>query len=158
MIFVTVGTQLPFDRLIRAVDEIAPRLDGEKIIAQTNNGSYIARNIECRPYFQADEFNSLINRSRLIISHAGTGSIISALTHRKPIIVMPRRASLKEHRNEHQLATAKKMDELKFVNVAYDERELKKLVLDSDISILQYLGRSAPDKMTQSIIKFILNG
>ena len=33
MIFVTVGMQLPFDRLLQAVDEIAPRL-GKRVVAQ----------------------------------------------------------------------------------------------------------------------------
>ena len=29
MIFVTIGTQLPFDRLIKAIDELAPQIDEE---------------------------------------------------------------------------------------------------------------------------------
>jgi len=156
MIFVTVGTQLPFERLIRAVDEIAPYLKGEKIIAQTNGGNYIAQNIECKSYFTADEFNTIISQSRMIISHAGTGSIISALTHKKPIIIMPRRASLKEHRNEHQLATAKKMEELKFVNVTYNEHQLQKLILTGEVKCLQELGDKASDSLISSLKHFIL--
>lgn len=155
MIFVTVGTQLPFDRLIRAVDEIAPHLNGERIIAQTNGGKYVAKNLECRKYFAAVEFNTLISRSRLIISHAGTGSIISAMTHEKPIIIMPRHASLGEHRNDHQLATARKMDELNFVTVAYDERQLQYLILNKEIGSLQSLSDNASDRLIQSIIDFI---
>ncbi len=157
MIFVTVGTQLPFDRLIRAVDEIAPLLNGERIVAQTNGGRYIARNIECKSYFPADEFNTLIRQSRMIISHAGTGSIISVLTYKKPIIIMPRRASLGEHRNEHQLATARKMDELKFVNVAYDEHQLQKQILNSEVQCLQGLGDKASDSLILSLKHFILD-
>jgi len=156
MIFVTVGTQLPFDRLIRAVDEIAPHLNGEKVIAQTNGGEYTAVNMECKPYFGADEFNALISQSRMIISHAGTGSIISAMTHMKPIIIMPRLASLREHRNEHQMATAKKMEELRFVNVAYDEQQLQALILSSKIKCLQGLGNRAPDRLISSLRRFIL--
>ncbi len=155
MIFVTVGTQLPFDRLIRAVDEIAPHLDGEKVIAQTCGGRYVASSIECRPYIPAYEFNTLIRQSRMIISHAGTGSIISALTYKKPIIIMPRRASLGEHRNEHQLATARKMDELKFVNVAYDEQQLQNLILSNNIRSLRFLDDNAPREMIESIKNFI---
>jgi len=158
MIFVTVGTQLPFDRLICAVDEIAPLLNGERIVAQTNGGRYIARNIECKSYFSADEFNTFIRQSRMIISHAGTGSIISALTYKRPIIIMPRRASLGEHRNEHQLATARKMDELKFVNVAYDEHQLQKRILNGDVKCLQELGDNASDSLILSLKHFILDG
>ncbi len=156
MIFVTVGTQLPFDRLICAVDEIAPYLNGERIVAQTNGGKYIAKNIECKKYFSADEFDTIINQSRMIISHAGIGSIISALTNKKPIIIMPRRASLGEHRNEHQLATAKKMDELKFVNVAYDEQQLRDLILNDNIKNSHFLSDKAPCELVDSIVNFIL--
>lgn len=156
MIFVTVGTQLPFDRLIRAVDEIAPHLNGERIIAQTNGGKYVAKNLECRKYFAAVEFNTLISRSRLIISHAGTGSIISAMTHEKPIIIMPRHASLGEHRNDHQLATARKMDELNFVTVAYDEQQLRDLILNDNIKSLHFLLEKAPCELVDSIVNFIL--
>jgi len=157
MMFVTIGTQLPFDRLIRAVDEIAPLLNGERIVAQTKGGRYIARNMECKSYFSADEFNALISQARMIISHAGTGSIISALTYKKPIIIMPRRASLKEHRNEHQLATAKKMEELRFVNVAYNEQQLQDLILNNKIQCLQGLGNKASESLILSVKQFILN-
>lgn len=156
MIFITVGTQLPFDRLIRAVDEIAPYLNRERIIAQTNGGKYIPKNIECKKYFPVVEFNTLVSQSRLIISHAGTGSIISAMTHEKPIIIMPRRASLGEHRNEHQLATAQKMDELKFVNVAYDEQQLRNLILNKNIWSPQLLPDKAQTELIESIVSFIL--
>lgn len=155
MIFVTVGTQLPFDRLICAIDEIAPYLDIERIIAQTNGGRYVAKNIECKRYFSAVEFNVLINQSRLILSHAGIGSIISAMTHEKPIIIMPRRASLGEHRNEHQLATARKMDELNFVNVVYNEQQLQDFILNKNIQSLHVLGGHASNRLIQSIADFI---
>lgn len=156
MIFVTVGTQLPFDRLIRAVDEVVPCLNGERIIAQTNGGKYVAKNIECKKYFSTAEFDALISQSRLIISHAGTGIIISAMRHGKPVIIMPRRASLGEHRNEHQLATARKMDELKFVNVAYDEQQLRDFIQNKKIQSVNLLGDCASDKLIQSITDFIM--
>ena len=61
----------------------------------------------------------------MIVAHAGMGTIISAMQHQKPIIIFPRIAALGEHRNEHQMATAKKMKELGYVHVAFNEKELK---------------------------------
>ena len=55
----------------------------------------------------------------MIYAHAGMGTILSALKQDKPIIIVPRLASLKEHRNDHQIATAMRMDELGYVYVAY---------------------------------------
>lgn len=37
---------------------------------------------------------------------------------------MPRKASLREHRNDHQLTTTKKLQNLNLVNVAWNENEL----------------------------------
>ena len=59
-----------------------------------------------------------------MIAHAGMGSIITALELGKPIMVMPRRASLGEHRNDHQVATAKRFAEQGRIMVAFNEKEL----------------------------------
>jgi len=64
---------------------------------------------------------------------------------------------LGEHRNEHQLATARKMDELKFVNVAYDEHQLQKQILNSEVQCLQGLGDKASDSLILSLKHFILD-
>ncbi len=125
MIFVTIGTQEPFDRLIKIVDELAIDLK-QDIVAQVFNSSYEARNLTLIDFVNPKEFESLFKKAELIISHAGMGSIISALSIGKPIIVMPRKASLGEHRNEHQLATAKKMGEIDGVYIVRNKEELKK--------------------------------
>ena len=83
------------------------------------------------------------------------GSIISALQKRKPIIVFPRIAALGEHRNEHQMATAKKMKKLGFVYVALDEKELKKMLFSKDLHCLHELGESASSSLIQSITDYI---
>ena len=43
---------------------------------------------------------------QVVIAHDEMGSIITALEMGKPIVVMPRRAELGEHRNDHQVAAA----------------------------------------------------
>ena len=68
---------------------------------------------------------------------------------------MPRRASLGEHRNEHQLATARKMDELNFVNVVYNEQQLQDFILNKNIQSLHVLGGHASNRLIQSIADFI---
>lgn len=105
MIFVTVGTQLPFTRLIDAMDEIAGRLD-EEIIAQTGPGEGNWSNLDCRKNLEPEEFGKLFSAARVIVAHAGIGTILSARSRRKPLILLPRRFSFGEHRNDHQMATA----------------------------------------------------
>lgn len=105
MILLTVGTQLPFDRLVRAMDALAPDL-AEPVVAQIGRSSFAPRHLDARAFISPAAFAPLLAECRLIVSHAGTGSIMAALRHGKPIIIMSRRALLGEHRNDHQVATA----------------------------------------------------
>ncbi len=158
MIFVTIGTQEPFDRLIAIMDEIAGSID-EEVIAQVSNSKFVCKNMVTKDFLSPTEFDDLFFRARLIISHAGMGTIISALERNKPIVVLPRIAKLGEHRNEHQLATAKKMADLKYIHVTYDENELNEKVLELvkavDIKPLHVLGKKASDSLLSSLTDFI---
>ena len=124
MIFVTVGTQLPFDRLVRTIDEWAGRSGRPDVFAQVGPSTYRPQHIRSSPFISADEFQRRTRQAQVIIAHAGMGSIISALELGKPILVMPRRSNLGEHRNNHQVATVKHFIEQGRINVAMDEVEL----------------------------------
>jgi UDP-N-acetylglucosamine transferase subunit ALG13 len=154
MIFVTIGTQAPFDRFIKIIDEVAPLL-GEEIIAQVYKCGFEPKNIKTINFLAPDEFNKLFDKARLIVSHAGMGTILSALQKHKPIIIFPRIAALGEHRNEHQLATAQKFKELGSVYVAMNEEELKELMLRKDLTCLQEIGDWASESLIKSIEEFI---
>lgn len=154
MIFVTIGTQAPFDRFIQIIDELASEIQ-EPIIAQTYKSKYKTKNIKTIEFLPPDEFNTLFDKARLIVSHAGMGTIISALNKNKPIIIFPRIASLGEHRNDHQMATAKKMEQLKYTYAAYNAEQLKSLILTSNLQPLYKLGDFASNTLIQSIAEFI---
>jgi len=160
MIFVTIGTQEPFDRLIEVVDQIAGK-SNEKFIAQTFGGKHEVKNMEVREFLNPKEFSEIFDRARLIISHAGMGTIISSLSNKKPIVVMPRNASLKEHRNDHQMATAKEFKELQYLHVAMDEKELRSIIWDllsqKEIQPLHNLGEYASKELLGSLKEFINN-
>lgn len=125
MIFVTVGTQLPFDRLISTVDSWAASHPEATVYAQIGPGAKLAPNhIEYAEFLSPDHADELFQQAGVIVSHAGMGSILTALKYRKPIVIMPRRADLGEHRNDHQLATAEYLGKSPGVAVAWSEDEL----------------------------------
>jgi UDP-N-acetylglucosamine transferase subunit ALG13 len=124
MIFVTVGTQGQFDRLIRTVDEWAGLRGRNDVFAQTGPSDYRPNHISNKPFISPAEFRKYIESASLVVAHAGMGSIITALELGKRIIVMPRRADLGEHRSNHQLATAKRLAEQGRIVVAGDEQQL----------------------------------
>lgn len=123
MILVTVGMQLPFDRLIKAMDNLAPHL-GMPVVAQTGIGSYVPQHMEARPKISPSEFEDLMREAQLIVSHAGIGTVLTAARLGKPVLLMPHRADLGEHRNDHQLATVRGLAGRKGILIAMDENEL----------------------------------
>jgi len=127
VIFVTVGTQLPFDRLIRFIDDIAPDLT-EPVFAQTGASTYVPRNIEWAAMVSAKEFSDLMAKVSVIVAHAGIGTIISAQRDIKPLILMPRLASQNEHRNDHQVATVKSLKGRSGIYIANTQDELRALL------------------------------
>lgn len=130
MIFVTVGTQLPFDRLISAIDQWADRHDRNDVIAQTGPTGLRPARIKAVAFMDPSTFDRHFMQASLIVAHAGMGSILGALSAAKPILIMPRKATLGEHRNDHQLATANRFRNRPGIFVADDEQDLPKLLDD----------------------------
>ena len=124
-LFVSVGTQFPFDRLVRTIDAWAGDRRDAEVFAQVGPSSYVPRHIECAPFISADECRRRAEEADAVIAHAGMGSILTALELGKPIVVMPRRADLDEHRNDHQMATARSLLAMGMVIVAFDESHLR---------------------------------
>lgn len=125
MIFVTVGSQMAFDRLVAAVDHWAEsRRPGVDIFAQIGPSSYQPRALRHAHALTPAEFNAAVARADIIVAHAGMGSVLTALEMGKTLVLMPRRGDLQETRNDHQIATARWLGERPGIHVAMDETEL----------------------------------
>jgi UDP-N-acetylglucosamine transferase subunit ALG13 len=132
MILLTIGTQLPFDRLVKALDEMAPKVPHE-IFAQIGISTYKPRNMQWAVTLGPEQFETRFREAAIIVSHAGIGTILSAQKHRKPIVVVPRLARFGEHRNDHQLATANQIKDKKGVYVATEFEALEVLLNRTDL-------------------------
>ncbi len=108
MILITIGTQLPFDRLIQDMDAIAPKL-GRPVFAQIGPSKYTPKSFQYERSLHPLKMDEMIKKADIIVSHAGIGSILTAQRNGKPIIIYPRLARFGEHRNDHQLATCDKV-------------------------------------------------
>jgi UDP-N-acetylglucosamine transferase subunit ALG13 len=124
MIFVTVGAQMPFDRLIRPVDAWAGQRSGRDVFAQIGKSDLRPRNIEWTMFLDPLDCRERIANADVIITHAGMGTILTALEFGKPILVMPRRADLRETRNDHQFGTSRALARAGCISVAWNEGEL----------------------------------
>jgi UDP-N-acetylglucosamine transferase subunit ALG13 len=163
LILVTVGSQLPFCRLVRAVDAWCAANGRSDVIGQIGAigpDSYRPKHFKWDQFIAPGRFDELTTQADLIIAHAGMGSIIGALRNAKPIVIMARRASLGEHRNEHQLATASRFSGRQNVYVAEDELALPatlERVAGSSASVAA-ISPYADRKLISSLRRYILNG
>ena len=155
MIFVTVGTQLPFDRLVGTVDAWAGR-SGESVFAQIGPSTTRFENIETAPFLTPEEAAERVQQASLVVAHAGMGTIFTSLAARRPLIVLPRSAALGEHRNEHQMATARRLGERGIVTVAWDVNELRSR-LDSfeDVGVAPAIGDHAEVGLIDAVRDFL---
>lgn len=130
MIFLTVGTHEPFDRLVRAVDDWAgARGAGTQIFGQiTARAAYRPRHFTWQATLDPADFRARLASASLIVSHAGMGTILSALAAGTPVAVMPRRGHLGETRNDHQQATVLGLGTRPGLYVAADEAALGPLL------------------------------
>jgi len=158
LILLAVGTQLPFDRLVRAMDDWA-RVNGRSdVVAQIGSSTYRPHTLKAFSFLEPDAFQALQSEASLHVSHAGMGSILQAMEHGKPIIVMPRDFSRGEHRNDHQMATARRFYGTPGVHVAITDEDLRTLL--SDVGRLgggQPIPSVAPRAMTDALRRLILD-
>ncbi|MCC5787804.1 MAG: hypothetical protein JJU33_14010 [Phycisphaerales bacterium] len=124
-LFLTVGTQLSFERLTGGVDRWAGACDVRpQVSAQAGPDEHRYEHLEVEPFVSPSRFNELFEQADAVVGHAGMGTILTAMTRGKPLLIMPRKASLGEQRNDHQLATAKHFEGRPGILVAWEEEDL----------------------------------
>ncbi|MCW5722947.1 MAG: glucuronosyltransferase [Devosia sp.] len=109
MILVSVGLLLPFDRLIALMDDWAAHHADIPVMAQIGDGRYLPRHMQWQRQLEGPAFRSAVQRARLVVAHAGIGTIFDALGLGKPLVLVPRYADSREHTTDHQLHTAKRL-------------------------------------------------
>lgn len=108
-ILVTVGAQLPFERLISSINRINVAKKYE-IFAQIGEDKSEYSNIETVNFLTAKEYSDKLLWCDMVLAHAGMGTIIQCMELNKKLIVVPRLAKFGEHRNDHQLDTVSQFE------------------------------------------------
>ncbi len=130
MIFLTVGNHFQgFERLLEKVDEMAPRIPHE-IVVQKGYSKYIPKNTKYFDFVPANTAMEYVQKSDLVISHAGMGTIILCKTYGTPLIIFPRRKKYGEHVNDHQMEIARVLEERedKNIYIVYEEYQLEQKI------------------------------
>lgn len=126
MIFVILGSQkFQFNRLLEYIDELVDKqVITEKIVAQGGYSDYHAKNYTITPFFNQEDFLKNISDADIVVTHAGTGAIVTALKNRKKVIAVPRLKKYAEHVDDHQIQIVKNFVDKNFILEAHDKETL----------------------------------
>jgi UDP-N-acetylglucosamine transferase subunit ALG13 len=123
MILATIGTnEQPFDRLVRAV--AALDVD-EPMLVQYGSSKVAHGRGEWVDFLPFDELEQRARAARVVICHAGVGSIMLAQRSGHRPVVMARRHHLGEAVDDHQLVLGRRLAEAGIVTLVEDEHELR---------------------------------
>lgn len=128
VILVTVGTDHhPFDRLVQWVDTWCLRHPEVDVVVQYGTARPPARP-RGHALLTAAEFRAALARSDAVVCAGGPGAIMEARAEGIRPIVVPRRADLGEHVDDHQRAFAVFMAERGAVDLVEDAAALVALL------------------------------
>lgn len=131
MILVTLGTQdKSFIRLLETIQKaIELGYINSEVVVQEGLTDFKSSDMKIFDFMTPEEFDSLIKKADLIITHGGVGTIIAALKVNKVVIAAPRLKEFGEHTNNHQIEIIKKLDASGCILPLWDMNELPNVLI-----------------------------
>ena len=104
MIIVLLGTfPTAFKRPLIEIEKLCKKgLITEEVIVQSGHTQFDSEYLKMRPFISPDELTELYKQARVVITQAGTGSLIKGMKLNKKIIAIPRLAKYGEVVDDHQ--------------------------------------------------------
>lgn len=134
MILVTLGTQdKKFYRLLEAIEkEIKKGNIKDEVVVQAGCSSdFKSKYMKIFDLIPVDEFDNLISKCDLLITHGGVGSIIAGLKNKKTVIAVPRLKEYGEHTNNHQLEIINNFSNSGYILSLENVKKLDKVLNES---------------------------
>ena len=130
MILVVLGTQdKRFERLLNVVEQaIDQGLIKEEVKVQAGCTAYESSKMNVVDYVDMTTFEQWMKDCRLLITHGGVGTIMSALRNKKPVIACARLAKYGEHHNDHQCEIIETFYEKGYLIPLRDGQSLKEVL------------------------------
>jgi len=148
MIFVTIGTYIGFDRLVKKMDEIASNLN-EEVVMQIGNTKYEPKNSKWFKFLDNEKIDELYNKADIIIAHDGAGTLLSAISLNKPTVIVPRLKKYGECEYENKFDLAEALKNKGRIVVIYDVEQLKDAI--QKVKSLVYM----PSERDKRLISFL---
>lgn len=157
-IFLTVGSMLPFDRLVSAMDDWAAENRDAQVFAQIGETNFRPQHIDYRKMVTPDEYRQQFECADLVVSHVGMGTVITAFETAKPLVLLARRPELQEVTSNHQIATASWLNGRPGIRIVSDVSELAEAIAGSagDQGVTR-IDSGTRDLLIRAIREFIAN-
>lgn len=124
LVFVTVGTDHHrFERLMDWIDEWGAQNPGARLVVQHGTARAVHR-ADSTAFLPPERFRELVHEAAAVVCPGGPGAIMETRAAGLRPIVVPRRAHLGEHVDDHQVAFAHFLAGRDLVTLAEAEREL----------------------------------
>ena len=126
MILITLGTQkFQFNRLLKKIDQlIKDELITDEVFAQIGYSDYIPLNFKYSKFLDREEFVEKIKQAEIIVTHGGTGAIITGIKNDKKVIAIPRLNKYQEHVDDHQMQIVEMIEKMQLISAVYDIEDL----------------------------------
>ena len=130
MIFVTLGSQkFQFDRLLQKLDNLVEKgVITEEITAQIGASTYLPKHFPYVRFMDREQFAATMDGCDIVVTHGGTGVIITAVKKGKKVIAVPRLAKYGEHVDDHQLQLIEQFKEQNLICGLQDCSELEQAI------------------------------
>ncbi|MDT8858813.1 exopolysaccharide biosynthesis protein [Alkalihalobacillus sp. MEB130] len=156
MIFVVLGThELPFTRLLQEVERLQNEgVITEEVVVQVGHTPYESNSMKLIPFMSYAEMESYFDEARLVLTHAGTGSIITGVKKGKTVIAASRLEKYGEHNDDHQIEISETFSKKGHILSVVEMKDLEaKLEEAKDFTPVPF--ESGRDQMIKLIEDFI---
>lgn len=154
MILVLLGTQNnSFHRLLEEVEKcINKNILNDEVVVQGGYTKYSSNKMKILDFIPSNQFNDLLNKANLIITHGGVGSITSAIKMGKKVIAVPRLKKFSEHVNDHQIQIVEAFNKSGYLKGLFNIEDLENTIKNIDsFTPNKYISN------TENFLKIITN-
>lgn len=158
VIFASVGSMLPFERFVRAVDEWARDNPSQKVFLQIGDTDYEPVHASFARMVRLTEYRRRLRECDLFVAHVGMGSILQALEDRKQALMLIRHREWGEHTTDHQLHTARRFGHvpgLRIVDSAQDLQRGMSALLNRPMAVGEAISNQASPGLIAGVRNFL---
>ncbi len=129
---VTVGTVMPFDRMVSGVETLVAKgkITGN-VAAQIGESTKEFKDIDDFASCPFEELNARMESSDVVVCHGGSGSILGALKAGAHVVSMARLLEYGEHYDDHQKDITKAFADMDLISIAADENDLERAIIEA---------------------------